>query len=168
MKEIHKPRMSASMALVTDENGNVVPHPNVSTQELSALNGFIVGSGTVQTQLNSKKGYVDYSTSQYLVGSDSYAPVGTQTVTAPYDCMVAIRISHSKQSTSDSTHYANGYINIDGFYVGNISCHVTGQDEVGNQKYAGNTVFLPVKSGQTIGVDVGDATAVNIVAFKWK
>lgn len=167
MKEIHKPRMSASMALVTDENGNVVPHPNVSTQELSALNGFIVGSGTVQTQLNSKKGYVDYSTSQYLAGSDSYAPVGTQTVTAPYDCMVAIRISYLKQSSSDTTHYASGYINIDGFYVGNITCHV-GDGSSGNAAYAGNTVFLPVKSGQTIRVNVGNATSVNIVAFKWK
>lgn len=167
MKEIHKPRMSANMALVTDENGNVAPHPNVSTQELSALNGFIVGSGTVQTQLNSKKGYVDYSTGQFLVGSNSASLAGTQTVTAPYDCMVAIRINYLKQSSSDTTHCASGFINIDGFYVGNITCHV-GDGSSGNAAYAGNTVFLPVKSGQTIEVEVSDATSVNIVAFKWK
>lgn len=162
-----KGTVAPNMVLVSDANGNIVSHANVSAQELNALNGFIIGSGTVQTQLNSKKGYVDYSTARYLLGTDSYAPVGDQTVTAPYDCMVAIKISSLRPSSGTDPHWAVAHVYIDGFYVGNISCHTVGEANVGALGHAGNVLFLPVKSGQTIRVHAPDTTGINILAYNW-
>ena len=43
---------TANMVLVTDADGNIAAHSTVSTSELGALNGFTVGAGSVQTQIN--------------------------------------------------------------------------------------------------------------------
>ena len=55
---------AANMVLVTDSSGNISVSSTISTTELNALNGFITGGGTVQTQLDnvSAKSMVpDYS-----------------------------------------------------------------------------------------------------------
>lgn len=49
MKEIHKPKLTANMALVSDSAGNVSTSTNITTMELSMLNGI---RGNVQTQLD--------------------------------------------------------------------------------------------------------------------
>ena len=42
---------TANAVLVTDANGNIIPHPNVSSQELNGLNGYIIGAGTVEKRM---------------------------------------------------------------------------------------------------------------------
>lgn len=53
MKEIHKPKLTANMALVSDSAGNVSTSTNITTMELSMLNGI---RGNVQTQLDTIAG----------------------------------------------------------------------------------------------------------------
>lgn len=46
-----KGTVAPNMVLVSDANGNVVSHANVSAQELNALNGYITGAGSIETRL---------------------------------------------------------------------------------------------------------------------
>lgn len=160
-----KGTVAPNMVLVSDANGNIVSHANVSAQELNALNGFIIGSGTVQTQLNSKKGYVDYSTGKTLVSAQS----GNATVTAPYDCMVAIVIKYVKSSSGDNTKFGSAGVTVDSSYVGNITCHpIESGYAYGMEGFATNTLFLPVKSGQSISVvPTSNNVLIQIAAYEW-
>lgn len=121
----------------------------------------------VKSQVSLKKGYVDYSAPEYLTGFTNDTPTilyGTQTVTAPYDCMASIKIGRLKNN-SDTFTFAVGYLYVDGFYVGDIICHAT--TDASMIMYCGSTQLLPVKSGQTIKVQVGDAVGVTIAVFPW-
>ena len=53
---VKKGAITANMALVSDANGNVVSHANVSSTELNALNGYVVGGGTVESRLSKLEG----------------------------------------------------------------------------------------------------------------
>lgn len=155
-----KGTVEPNMVLVSDANGNVVSHGTVSATELSALNGFAYGGGTVQTQLNSKKGYVDYSTPEYLAGTETTAVSGSQTVTAPYDCFASIGIG----CPSSSNTHVMGSVFIDGIQVGSLCAFVS---KVGTRTDAVTSMCLPVKSGQTINVTVGTGGYTKIIAFPW-
>lgn len=46
-----KGTVNANMVLVSDANGNVISHANVSTQELNALNGYVAGAGSIESRM---------------------------------------------------------------------------------------------------------------------
>ena len=94
-----KGTVEANMVLVSDADGNVISHGNVSTQELNALNGYVVGAGTVETRLGKLVGFPDMSAK---VGISSYP------FKAPSDGWLLV--SYTLQSSgSQQTHfYLNG------------------------------------------------------------
>lgn len=87
MKEIHKPRMSASMAMVTDANGNPSTSTNITTTELSMLNNIRTN---VQTQIDNITsnviGDLDYGNA-LSIGTSSSA----KSYTAPANGMIIIQ-----------------------------------------------------------------------------
>lgn len=81
MKEIHKPRMSASMAMVTDANGNPSTSTNITTTELSMLNNIRTNIQTQIDNITSKSiGDLDYANAVSVATTAEYA---TSTYTAP-------------------------------------------------------------------------------------
>ena len=92
MKEIHKPRMSASMAMVTDANGNPSTSTTITNSELNALNGWVNdGKGYIYPRLTSlesttplKANYPNWSSKTLILTSAG------STYTAPSDGYLAI------------------------------------------------------------------------------
>lgn len=160
-----KGTISPNMALVSDANGNIVSHTTVSSTELAALNGFAIGGGTVQAQLNTKKGYVDYTTSTVLAGStddvSSKAIISTSGLskTAPYDCLVLIHVATGIASTHAEQQFCTLY--IDGKPVNNY----------GLLKGASDSTTYYLKSGQIIKLDCTSTyngqMSARITAYKW-
>lgn len=150
-----KGTVEPNMVLVSDANGNIVSHANVSTQELNALNGFTVGAGTVQAQLDKKKGYVDYNTGVMAIGKelmDGYEAASIpQTFTAPYDCFITALIK-----LSSATAVVN--VQVDDKLVEHLSGYSGANYD--------SRVRLFLKSGQVIKF-TGSASTMSLQHFKW-
>lgn len=92
MKEIHKPRMSASMAMVTDANGNPSTSTTITNSELNALNGWVNdGKGYIYPRLTSLESTTPLKANYPKWGSKTLILTSAgSTYTAPSDGYIAI------------------------------------------------------------------------------
>ena len=116
MKEIHKPALTANMAMVTDAKGNPIASDKITTTELNMLNNIRTN---VQTQLDAKietssikkaqNGYVKFSNGVIIQWGLTSGDIGSaKTVTLP---VAFSSTNYSVITTTNSTggeYYANG------------------------------------------------------------
>lgn len=130
MKEIHKPRMSASMAMVTDANGNPSTSTNITTTELSMLNNIRTN---VQTQIDNITsnviGDLDYANA---VSAATTNRNETKTYTAPSNGIFIINNTEQDQA---------GRLKI-----GKVDVNIGANSSYGRP----SAFFLPLKKGDVV------------------
>lgn len=173
-EEINKKQnknVGAENKVIVSDNDGAISASDILTTELNCLKGI---KDNIQTQIDnnnlileevnsSKKGYVNYLSREYLIGNEVSPAQGSQTLIAPYDCLISVNIGCEK--TSESIRFTVGYVYIDDVFVGYVSSHVTGDSRF--MMHSGSSLFLPVKKGQKIFIDISNNAYIQLAAFKW-
>lgn len=128
---------TANMALVSDANGNITTHSTVSASELGALNGFIVGGGSVQAQINAANNHANWMCFMpNWSGMQTITSTLVNGYTASANCWILIDC-YDVQAVSSDNHIPAPKTVIIG---GNKSFQVRG------------TAMFPIPSGTTVKI----------------
>ncbi len=155
---------TANMVLVTDANGKIAASSTISTSELSALNGFIIGGGTAQTQIDAAKNKIwfpNYTTTSLSEEVYLSATSTSYSFTASNNCLMLLIFKPTsdfplKTSSSGKLNFLSLTVKVNNSEVVQLR----------GTSAASDSLSLPLKTGDAVSFSFLTAGASDVESDK--